>query len=99
MIEIRVFPFSFCPLHRLHEGGFPFAPDFNVCKEDASPKPEYTVHSGDIMIKFTASENRVIRSVTATVTEKITEKEQQLLNLILEDPAYTSQEMADKPVM
>lgn len=48
------------------------------------------------MIKFTASEDRVIRSVTATVTEKVTEKEQQLLNLILEDPAYTSQEMADK---
>lgn len=44
------------------------------------------------MIKFTASEDRVIRSVTATVTEK----EQQLLNLILEDPAYASQEMADK---
>lgn len=48
------------------------------------------------MIKFTASEDRVIRSVTATVTEKVTEKEPQLLNLILEDPAYASQEMAGK---
>jgi ATP-dependent DNA helicase RecG len=35
---------------------------FNACKEDGVPEPSYTVHPGDIMIKFTAPEDRVIRS-------------------------------------
>lgn len=36
---------------------------FTACKEDDIPEPEYTVHPGDIMIKFTAPEERVIRRV------------------------------------
>ena len=32
-----------------------------ACADDGSPAPEYTVHPGDIMIKFTAREDRIIR--------------------------------------
>ena len=76
----------------------------NACQEDGSPQPEFSINPEDIMIKFTAAENRIIRSVTPNVTEKVTErvtekvteKEQQVLNLIIEDPGYTSKMMADK---
>ena len=76
----------------------------NACQEDGSPQPEFSINPEDIMIKFTAAENRIIRSVTPNVTEKVTErvtekvteKEQEVLNLIIEDPGYTSKMMADK---
>lgn len=51
------------------------------------------------MIKFTAPEDRIIYSgkrVTVRVTEKVTVKENEVLQLLLEDPAYTFPEMADK---
>lgn len=72
----------------------------HACAENGVPQPEYTVHPEDIMIKFSAPEDRIIRSVThkvsEKVTEKVSEKEQQILYLIAEDPAYTSQILADK---
>ncbi len=52
------------------------------------------------MIKFSAPEERIIRSVThkvsERVTERVSEKEQQILDLIAENPAYTGQILADK---
>lgn len=50
------------------------------------------------MIKFTAPEDRVIRSVTGRVTEKVTDKvtdtldetSLKILNLLAVDPAYTT---------
>lgn len=52
------------------------------------------------MIKFTAPEERVIRSVTNKVTEKVTDKvtdkEQKLLTLLEEDPGYTMPQLADR---
>lgn len=48
------------------------------------------------MIKFTASENRVLRTFVEKVTEKVTEKEQKLLALLVEDPAYTYATLAKK---
>lgn len=56
------------------------------------------------MIEFTAPEDRVIRSVTRKVTEKVTEKvtdtldekSVRILDLISEDPAYTSAAIAEK---
>ena len=50
------------------------------------------------MIKFTAPEDRVIRSVTGRVTEKVTDKvtdmldetSLKILNLLAIDPAYTT---------
>ena len=80
----------------------------SACEKDGVPQPEYTIHPGDIMIKFTAPEDRVVGSavrrvtekvterVTERVTEKVTEKEQELLGLLLEDPGYTMPQLADK---
>ena len=72
---------------------------YDACREDGVPEPEYTIHPGDIMIKFTAPEERVIRSrsvkVTEGVTERVTEGEKQVLVLLVEDPAYTHQAIAD----
>lgn len=75
-----------------------------ACDEDGSPRPEYTIHPGDIMIKFTALEDRVIRigsqrvttKVTKKVTINVTDKEEEILNLIREDPGYSMDEMAKK---
>lgn len=41
----------------------------NACEADGIPMPEYTINPSDIMIKFTAPEDRVVR-----VTEKVTGK-------------------------
>ena len=46
----------------------------SACEKDGVPQPEYTINPGDIMIKFTAPEDRLIRSVTSRVTEKVTDK-------------------------
>lgn len=71
-----------------------------ACDEDGSPRPEYTINPGDIMIKFTASEDRVIRigsqGVTAKVTIKVTDKEIEVLDLIREDPGYSMDEIAKR---
>lgn len=47
------------------------------------------------MIKFTAPEDRVIR-FAEKVTEKVTEKESEVLQLLYEDPAYTLVAMSKK---
>ena len=58
------------------------------------------------MIKFTAPEDRVIRSdkvtekvtdrVTEKVTEKVTDGERMLLRLLAEDPGYTMLQLSEK---
>ena len=48
------------------------------------------------MIKFMASEDRIIRFDSEKVTEKVTEKEQEILSLLLENPYYTYVELAAK---
>ena len=64
------------------------------------PLPQYEVNPSDIMIKFTAPDDRVISSVTNKVTEKVTEKlderSLQVLSLLVEDPGYTAIAMAEK---
>ena len=57
--------------------------------------PEYTINPGDIMIKFTAPENYVAK-VTDRVTEKVTDREQQVFNLLYEDPGFTATLMAER---
>lgn len=73
---------------------------FDACREDHVPTPEYTIHPGDIMIKFTAPEGRIIHTkqgrVTEKVTEKVTEAERHILELLLEDPAYSQSVMAER---
>lgn len=75
-----------------------------ACDEDGSPRPKFTINPGDIMIKFTAPEDRVIRfgshgvtaKVTAKVTIKVTDKEIEVLDLVREDPGYSMDEIAKK---
>lgn len=65
----------------------------NACEEEGIPMPEYMINPSDIMIKFTAPEDQVVR-VTEKVTEKVTDREQQVINLLYRDPGYTTTAMA-----
>ncbi len=47
------------------------------------------------MIKFTAPENYVA-GVTEKVTDRVTDKEQRVLNLLQEDPGFTTTLMAER---
>ena len=67
----------------------------SACEKDGVPQPEYTINPGDIMIKFAAPEDRVIR-VTERVTVKVTDKEHELLTLLTEDPGYTMPQLAER---
>ena len=67
-----------------------------ACEEDGSPLPEYTIHPGDIMIRFSAAEDRIVRTSINRVTERVTEAEKELLGLLLEDPAFTYTVLAEK---
>lgn len=71
----------------------------SACERDGVPQPEYTINPGDIMIKFTAPEDRVIRvteRVTVKVTDEVTDKEQTVLSLLAEDPGYTMPQLAER---
>lgn len=63
----------------------------NALKAEDLPMPEFTVHPGDIMIKFTGLENRIIR-----VTDRVTDKERQVLQLLIEDPGFTMPQLAER---
>ncbi|MDO4277350.1 MAG: ATP-binding protein [Lachnoclostridium edouardi] len=70
----------------------------SACKDNGVPQPIYSINPGDIMIEFTASEDRVIRSckVTDRVTVKVTDNERDLLLLLAEDPGYTMPKLSKK---
>lgn len=75
-----------------------------ACKNANVPVPEYTVNPGDIMIKFSAPEELVVRSIRPKVTEKVTEKvienlddkSLKILKLLVEDPGYTAVILSEK---
>lgn len=67
----------------------------SACKKDGVPQPEYTINPGDIMIKFTAPEDRIIQ-VTDKVTDKAGKGEQALFALLTEDPGYTMLQLGEK---
>ena len=60
------------------------------------PDPEYTIHPEDIMIKFTAPEERVIRIAQQRLQNKVTDSQMTILTLLLEDPAYSYTQLAEK---
>ena len=71
----------------------------DALKADNLPMPEYTVHPSDIMIKFTGPEDRIVRvtdKVTNGVTGEVTDRERQVLQLLIEDPGYTMPQLAEK---
>lgn len=68
-------------------------------KEDNLPMPEYTVHPGDIMIKFTGPEDRIVRvagRLSDKLSDNLSDKERKTLEVLLEDPGYTSPQIADR---
>ncbi|MBR5339093.1 MAG: putative DNA binding domain-containing protein [Lachnospiraceae bacterium] len=67
------------------------------------PMPEYTVNPGDIMIKFTGPEERIIRvtdrlsdRLSEKLSDKLSDKEKRTFELLIEDPGYTSPQIAEK---
>ena len=64
-----------------------------ACKSDDLPMPEFTINPGDIMVKFTAPEERIVRG-PGGVTEKVTEKEKEVIELLRIDPGYTYADLA-----
>lgn len=51
------------------------------------------------MIKFTGPEDRIIRvsgQLSEKLSDKLSEKEQNTFELLLEDPGYTSPQIAEK---
>ena len=78
-----------------------------TCRQDKVPLPEYTIHPGDIMVKFIAPEDRTVRQnnkvtdrvndwVNDKVNDKISSNEYKLLNYLIEDPGYTVSQLSDK---
>lgn len=75
----------------------------SACAAEGLPEPEYTVHPGDIMIKFTAPEDRIVRvndGVNVQVNDEVNvhlgEKEKLILRLLSIDPGYTVTQLSDQ---
>ena len=66
----------------------------NTLRAEDLPLPEYTIHPSDIMIKFSAPKDMVLRS--DKVTDKVTDKELELLQLLSEYPNYTMLQLSEK---
>lgn len=66
-----------------------------ACETDGVPKPEYMITPNDIMIKFTAPEDRIIRFVSIPATEKLDEISRKIINRLAVDPAYTTAVLAE----
>lgn len=67
-------------------------------KADNLPMPEYTVHPGDIMIKFTGPEDRIVmvnKKVNDRVNVHVNDRESVLLNYLAQDPGYTVTQLAE----
>ena len=66
----------------------------SACKKDGVPQPVYTINPGDIMIEFTAPEDRAIR--LEKVNDRVTDDERTLLSFLIEDPGYTVSQLSEK---
>ena len=70
----------------------------DALKADDLPMPEYTVHPGDIMIKFTGPDDRIVRvnnKVNDRVNVHVNDRESALLNHLAQDPGYTVTQLAE----
>lgn len=71
----------------------------SVCAQDGLPDPEYTVHPGDIMIKFPAPEDRIVRingNSHDTERDHPEDKEKKILKLLSSDPSLTVTQLSEK---
>lgn len=80
----------------------------DACRKDGVPQPEYTIHPGDIMIKFTAPEDRIIRHKlpdsadvvnVVDVVNDVANNFVEILTLIEENPEITTKELGTKLAM
>jgi ATP-dependent DNA helicase RecG len=68
---------------------------FTACKDDGVPEPSYTVHPGDIMIKFTAPEDRVIKQRNGgDVVDNVVDNVVEVMSLLKETPNITTKQIA-----
>jgi ATP-dependent DNA helicase RecG len=75
-----------------------------ACRKDGIPLPEYRVKPTDIMLKFNAPADRIIRKpaekvpdkVTNKVTEKAAARYKVILDLISDDPSVSTTAMSTK---
>lgn len=68
----------------------------SACEKEGTPAPEYTINPGDIMIKFTAPADRIIRSKAEKTSDRATDQEQIILTLLREDPELTMISLSEK---
>lgn len=52
------------------------------------------MHPGDIMVKFTGPEDRIVR-VSDRVNDRVNDQEKALLNYLAQDPGYTAIQLAE----
>ena len=73
---------------------------YSACRKDGVPQPVYTINPGDIMIEFTAPEDRIVRSagnkVAETANDNLDEKSLRILALLADNPAYTTTALSEK---
>ena len=56
------------------------------------------MHPGDIMVKFTGPEDRIVRvndGVNDRVNDRVNDQEKALLNHLAQDPGYTVKQLAE----
>ncbi len=76
------------------------------CKSEGIKLPKYTINPADIMIEFSASEKQIVRmhnsrkvtdnKINKSITGQLSERELQVLALILENPKYTMAQLSQK---
>ena len=66
-----------------------------ACKSYNAPEPQYLVHSNDIMILFKASE-KYLELANKKVTEKATEKQFAIIELLRVSPNITQAQIASQ---
>ena len=66
-----------------------------ACKSHNAPEPQYLVHSNDIMILFKASE-KYLELANNKVTEKVTEKQFAIIELLRVSPNITQAQIASQ---
>lgn len=74
---------------------------FSACSKEGLPIPEYEINPDDIMIKFTAPADRIIHhfkdlSAQKIATYNLDNTNIEIINLLSEDPAYTSEIISEK---
>ncbi len=63
----------------------------DTCAKEGCPALEFIINPSDIMVKFTASSEQIVRRPVG-----VTEKEFEVFELLQEDPGYTYAELAKK---